>query len=53
MTDPDSDPELGPALVGVLLVVFATWFAYTGVASMAVVCLGLLVVESLGVVVLG
>jgi hypothetical protein len=53
MTDSDSDPNVGPALVGFLVVVFATWFAYTGAFDMAVVCLGLLVVESLGVVVLG
>jgi len=49
----DTSPALGPALVGFMLVMFASGFALTGASLMAVVCLGLLVVESLGVVVLG
>jgi len=49
----DTSPALGPALVGFMLVTFAAFFMSYGAFDMAVVCLGLLVVESLGVVVLG
>jgi len=48
----ENETPVGPALVGFMLVVFGAWFAYIGALRMSVVCLGLLVVESLGVVVL-